>query len=73
MLESTVRGAEATSVALQGNERWELANRIASSTLFKKSPRLRQFLMFVTERSLTGHLEDIGEYEIGWRVFERGE
>lgn len=55
-----------------GDPRWELAQRVASSTLFKKSPRLRQFLLFVAERSISGHADDISEYEIGWKVFERG-
>jgi hypothetical protein len=60
------------ALALASDSRWELVNRIASSTPFRKSPRLRQFLLFVAERSLTGHVEDISEYEIGWKVFERG-
>src|ERR1700687_6167191 len=55
-----------------GDPRWELAQRVASSTSFKKSPRLRQFLLFVAERSVSGHADDISEYEIGWKVFERG-
>jgi hypothetical protein len=55
-----------------GDVRWELAQRVAASTLFKKSPRLRQFLLFVAERSVAGHAADISEYEIGWKVFERG-
>ena len=53
--------------------RWELVNRIAGSSVFRKSPRLRQFLLFVAEKSLTGHAEEITEYEIGWKVFERSQ
>lgn len=60
------------SQPLHGDERWELFLRIVSSPPFRKSPRLRQFLAFVTERSLTGHTEEITEYEIGWKVFDRG-
>ena len=55
-----------------GDRRWELVERIASSTVFRKSPRLRQFLLFVAERSVGGHADEISEYEIGWKVFERG-
>jgi len=55
-----------------GDPRWELVDRVASSTVFRKSPRLRQFLFFVTERSIAGHSDEISEYEIGWKVFERG-
>lgn len=56
---------------LVDDERWVLIIRIASAPSFKKSPRLRQFLLFVAERSLTGHSEEISEQNIGWRVFER--
>jgi hypothetical protein len=56
---------------LRGDERWELVIRIAQSPSFRKSPRLRQFLVFVAELSLTGRAGEISEYEIGWKVFER--
>lgn len=62
---------EPVSTSLEGDERWELVSRIASSAPFRKSPRLRQFLLFVTERSLSGHPEELSEYDIGWKVFER--
>src|SRR5258708_21946735 len=57
---------------LVGDKRWELIQRVARSAAFKKAPRLRQFLLLVGERSVSGHTADISEYEIGWRVFERG-
>ncbi len=60
-----------TPPASEADERRQLVARIASSTSFRKSPRLRQFLLFVAECSLTGHPEEITEYEIGWKVFER--
>lgn len=63
----------AQSSELHGDERWELVARIAASHSFRKSPRLRQFLLFVTEMTLTGHAEEISEFEIGWKVFERGQ
>lgn len=59
--------------ASEDDERWQLVTRIASSTPFRKSPRIRQFLLFVAERALTGRSEEITEYEIGWKVFERGQ
>jgi hypothetical protein len=64
--------APVATSALAGDARWELAQRVAASALFKKSPRLRQFLLFVAERSVAGHAAEISEYEIGWKVFERG-
>lgn len=56
---------------LDGDERWELVNRIADTPSFRKSPRLRQFLYFIAERSLSGHPEETTEYNIGSKVFER--
>jgi len=58
---------------LANDERWQLVTRISASLPFVKSPRLRNFLVFICERSLTGHAEEITEYEIGWKVFERGQ
>ena len=57
---------------LEGDERWALVLRIVGGPQFRKSPRMRQFLLFVAERSLTDQLQEINEYDIGWKVFERG-
>jgi len=54
-----------------GEERWELVQRIVSSPRFKKSPRLQQFLLFIAECTLTGRSGEITEYAIAWEVFER--
>src|SRR5258707_5062074 len=62
-----------SAAALEIDERWQLVNRIVGSPSFRKSPRLRSFLLFVVERSLTGRAEEINEYEIGCKVFERRE
>jgi hypothetical protein len=53
------------------DEKRALANRMAASSPFRKSPRLREFLLFVVERSLAGHADEINESEIGCRVFGR--
>ena len=68
----SVSVSQETPLEFASDKRWELIQRIASSTTFKKSPRLRLFLSFISERMLTGHPDDISEYEIGWKVFERG-
>jgi hypothetical protein len=57
---------------LAADARWEMVMRIVSGSQFRKSPRLRRFLLFVAERTLTGHAEDVNEHTIGWKVFERG-
>ncbi len=46
--------------------------RIVSSSAFSKSPRLRDFLLFVAEQTLSGHNEVINEIEIARQVFGRG-
>jgi hypothetical protein len=51
--------------------RRELAERILTSTLFEKSPRLRSFLRFICEMELTGRRLSINEHEIGVHVFGR--
>ena len=56
---------------LDDDERWRLVARVVCAPTFSRSPRLRQLLLFVTERSLTGRLGDLTEYNIGWQVFER--
>lgn len=56
---------------LDQDERWETIQRIASSVNFRTSPRLRQFLIYIAERSLAGRVDEIKEYEIGWNVFGR--
>src|SRR5438477_8266851 len=62
-----------SSLTLEGDERSELVKRIASTAAFSKAPRLRQLLLFTVEHRLTGRTEDINEYTIGVKVFERGE
>jgi hypothetical protein len=61
------RTDNAAASGLDGDERWELVKRIAAKPSFRKSPRLKQFLFFITERSLSGHPEETTEYNIGWK------
>ena len=51
----------------------EMVRRMVSSATFKSSPRLRQFLVYIADRSLTGRTEEIKEHEIGRLVFGRQE
>lgn len=51
---------------------WRTAQRIAASAAFHKSPRLRNLLLFIAERSIAGRGEELTELEIGRKVFERG-
>ena len=52
-------------------ERRALIRRIASSEQFSRSTRLREFLLYVTRKSLAEGCTQIHEHEIGERVFGR--
>jgi hypothetical protein len=62
-------GIHDVSPRLVGDERWALVQRIAASEPFQKSTRLRSFLLYITERALGNHLEDIHEQQIGCHVY----
>ena len=46
---------------------------ILASPYFSRSRNLSRFLRFVVEQTLAGQADDLKEYTIGIRVFERGE
>lgn len=52
-------------------ERSELIDRIAASSQFRRSARLRDFLLYVGRQSLKDGCPEIHEQEIGARVFGR--
>ncbi len=52
---------------------WQLVQRIAVSRGFSKSELLKNFLLYVCERSLTGDAQEITEQRIGIRIFSRPE
>lgn len=57
-----------------GSAEWRaLLNRIVWSHQFEKSARLREFLVYVCERTLQENAADLHEQEIGHRVFGRSE
>ena len=51
--------------------RWQLAQRVASSAYLRSCPRLRDFLLYVTECALRDAPEDATEQQIGIHVFQR--
>src|SRR5215467_7692970 len=55
------------------DERWALVQRVVAGAPFARAPQLRGILLFVTERLLTGRLNEINEYEIGRVVLGRRE
>ena len=48
-----------------------LVDRVVQSETFRRSPRLRAFLLFVAEKTLGDAPADLTEYNIGRAVFER--
>jgi hypothetical protein len=52
-------------------ERRALLDRILASSTFKRSPRLREFLTYVVNRTLSGEGDNLNEYQIGLAVFQR--
>lgn len=49
----------------------QLIRRIAASSHFQKAPRLREFLLFVADCTLSGRLDDAREQSIAENVFKR--
>ena len=78
----TSEAAERTAVRLMDSDdqaslsalpEWQLVQRIAASRGFSKSEPLKNFLLYVCERSLTGDAQEIAEQRIGIRIFGRPE
>jgi hypothetical protein len=51
--------------------RWELVQRVAASTGFRKAARVRDFLLYVCARALEQHTDEITEQQVGTHVFGR--
>jgi hypothetical protein len=58
-------------VNLAAEPRWQLAQRIVASRSFAKSALLSRFLLYVSEREITGKTTEISEHQIGVQVFGR--
>ena len=60
-----------SSLCLDDDLRWQLAQRIAASKSFAKSALLSKFLLYVCDRALSGRVDEISEHQIGVHVFVR--
>jgi hypothetical protein len=65
------QGTGQKAASLEGDERWALALRVAQSSEFQKSTRLREFLLYVCEKTLTNRRDEVHEQQIGIEVFGR--
>jgi hypothetical protein len=59
------------SGGLLKDERWQLALRVAASEEFRRSARLRDFLLFICRKTLQEPPEEVHEQYIGCAVFGR--
>jgi hypothetical protein len=49
----------------------ELVQRVVNSEIFRRSPALRAFLLYITERAISGRAEELKEQSIGAEVLGR--
>jgi hypothetical protein len=53
------------------DSRWALVQRVAASDQFRRSERLREFLLYVSDRAIHGHADEVTERQVGLHVFGR--
>lgn len=56
---------------LSPEQKRELVQRVVNSELFRRSPALRAFLLYITERVISGRAEELKEQSIGAEVLGR--
>lgn len=56
---------------LRADERWQLVQRIVSSTPFQKSTRLRELLQYLAQETLRGSAHELTEQHIGNALFHK--
>lgn len=69
MAVATPHGREAPA----SEECWALLDRIVASSQLRRAPRLREFLLYVSRRSLGDGRRQVHEQEIGVKVFGRSD
>jgi hypothetical protein len=70
MPDTTVESQDSGQL-LSDADKWELVKRVAAAAPFQKSARLREFLLYVCDRSLKNRSEEVREQQIGSTVFGR--
>lgn len=55
------------------DDRWNLVQRVVEDETFRRAPRLRELLLFITERALGGRSVELNEHELARAVFRRAE
>src|ERR1700758_3288836 len=67
----TLSEQHSEAIDFEGDERWELAQRVAESPHLIGSARLRDFLLHVSACAIRETPEDATEQQIGIHVFQR--
>ena len=57
--------------SLSPEQKRELVQRVVNSEMFRRSPALRAFLLYITERVISGRAEELKEQSIGAEVLGR--
>ena len=71
MNERLHHAAGIAAASLQGDDPWQLVQRVLTSPPFVKAPRMCSLLSFLMGRTLAGLEASISEHEIGIEVFRR--
>ncbi|WP_188759336.1 hypothetical protein [Edaphobacter acidisoli] len=56
---------------MKSDPRWQAVQRVVHSKSFSRASRLSAFLLYICERAIEGHTDEITEQQIGVRVFGR--
>jgi hypothetical protein len=65
------KGKEADAISLE--ECWNVIERVAASTQFRRASRSREFLLYVSGKAIKEDNNDLHEQEIGHAIFGRDE
>src|SRR5690349_2396991 len=57
--------------SLSTDARWDVVQRVAASSSFQRSPRLRELLIYICDRAIQNRPEELREQLIGRGVFGR--
>lgn len=67
----TSNTSDIAATSMQDDEQWQAVQRVLSSPVFVKAPRMRAMLSFLMMRKLSGMEASISEHAIGIEVFHR--
>lgn len=63
--------ADSIQTELEADPRWQLVQRVVTSSGFSRSVRLSEFLVFISRTTIEGQTANLNEHQIGVKVFGR--